>query len=140
MDGWMDGEERGDLTEVRKEKMEVLDLDKNEISAEAVESIRNELEEKGKSSMLGSLENNDDSYTSEDPEELKEFLWGVCWKRGWLNGWVDSRQECYKRENGRWVGTVYWDMKIHNVIHSKSIGNKRQENARKTTLSLNRNE
>lgn len=92
----MGGEERGDLTEVRKEKMEVLDLDKNEISAEAVESIRKELEEKGKSSMLGSLENNDDSYTSEDPEELKEFLWGVCWKRGWLNGWVDSRQECYK--------------------------------------------
>ena len=82
MDGWMDGEERGDLTEVRKEKMEVLDLDKNEISAEAVESIRKELEEKGKSSMLGSLENNDDSYTSEDPEELKEFLWGVCWKGG----------------------------------------------------------
>lgn len=62
--------------------MEVLDLDKNEISAEAVESIRKELEEKGKSSMLGSLENNDDSYTSEDPEELKEFLWCVCWKGG----------------------------------------------------------
>ena len=93
----VDGEERGDLTEVRKEMMEVLDLDKNEISAEAVESIRKELEEKGKSSMLGSLENNDDSYTSEDPEELKEFLWGVCWKRGWLKGWWDSRQEGYNR-------------------------------------------
>lgn len=78
----MDGEGEWDLTEVRKEKMEVLDLDKNEISAEAVESIRKELEEKGKSSMLGSLENNDDSYTSEDAEELKEFMWGVCWKGG----------------------------------------------------------
>lgn len=79
-----DAGRRWDLTEVRKEKMEVLDLDKNEISAEAVESIRKELEEKGKSSMLGSLENNDDSYTSEDPEELKEFLWGVCWKGDWM--------------------------------------------------------
>lgn len=54
--------------------MELLDLDKNEISKEAVESIRKELEEQGKSSMLGSLENNDEEYTSEDPEELKEFL------------------------------------------------------------------
>lgn len=60
--------------ELRKQQMELLDLDKNEISKEALENIQKELEEKGKSSMLGSLENNEDSYTSEDPEELKEFL------------------------------------------------------------------
>lgn len=60
--------------ELRKQQMELLDLDKNEISKEALENIQKELEEKGKSSMLGSLENNEDSYTSEDLEELKEFL------------------------------------------------------------------
>ena len=58
--------------------MDYLDLDGNEISEEALCVIREELEKCGKESLLGELENNDCEYTSENIDEIKEFLSFVC--------------------------------------------------------------
>lgn len=59
---------------LRKKSMEYLDLDGNEISEEALGTIRKELEKCDKESLLGGLENNDCEYTSESIDEIKEFL------------------------------------------------------------------
>lgn len=58
--------------------MEYLDLDGNEISEEALCTIRKELEKCDKESLLGGLKNNDYEYTSESIDEIKEFLSLVC--------------------------------------------------------------
>lgn len=56
------------------ENIKLIDLDGNQISEEMVKDIMLFLEKEEKSFILGSLEKNDPEWTSEELEEIQEFL------------------------------------------------------------------
>ena len=53
---------------------QLIDLDGNQISEEMVKEIQAFLEKEEKTSLLGSLDKNDPEWTSEEIDEIKEFL------------------------------------------------------------------
>ena len=62
------------LIELRKEGFELIELNANQILEDSLAAIRSYLTQVNRELILGDLEDNDGTYTSEEIEELGEFL------------------------------------------------------------------